>query len=363
MKVLRCWGQNKAPPLICVPRATICHIQQKAPIAPLGLAAFYTEDVSVAKAWVKEMLQCTVIPRLPKRWGFDPLAKEPQNDNQKSICKQLGGKVTCRNRRNKVYTTQFHKLLQMQNSEVLLTNRPSPRKITILDRNQFRHWLDAQPKANPNWFSSAQSFYFNFPLLKAQFKGRSCLRWILQPTATPRTAREFVPQQFVCLDTLFPQRGRGRCPIPSRVRPGGCHPVPPTGHNLPPHLGAKRFTTAPNSSLLQITENPIRANTLQDESFRISSFLPCCLNQLLFLPLSSTSLVMIQVHNKPRWCMNLSLSSSHPRLFPLGLACLSVTISPHPSACIPWDAALKMLLPTKRGVTEVLLHLCPLSST
>lgn len=200
------------------------------------------------------MFQCTVIPRLPKRWGFDPLAKEPQNDNQKSIRKQLGGKVTCRNRRNKVYTTQFHKLLQMQNSEVLLTNRPSPRKITILDRNQFRQWLDAQPKANPNWFSSAQSFYFNFPLLKAQFKGRSCLGWILQPTATPRTAREFVPQQFVWLDTRFPQRGRGRCPIPSRVRPGGCHPVPPTGHNLPPHLGAKRFTTAPNSSLYKSLE-------------------------------------------------------------------------------------------------------------
>lgn len=92
MKVLRCWGQNKAPPLICVPRARKCHIQQKAPIAPLGLAAFYTEGVSVAKAWVKEMFQCTVIPRLPKRWGFDPLAKEPQNDNQKSIDKQLGGK-------------------------------------------------------------------------------------------------------------------------------------------------------------------------------------------------------------------------------------------------------------------------------
>lgn len=141
-----------------------------------------------------------------------------------------------------------------------------------------------------------------------------------------------------------------------------CHPQDTTSHPTLDQNVSPRHRTP---HCLQITENPIRTNTPQHELFRISSFLPCCLNHLLFLPQSLTSPVMFQAHNKPRWCMNFLVCSSHPRLFPLGLACLSVTISPHPSACIPLrcrteDAPAHW---TRRGGTKVQLNLCPLSST
>lgn len=64
---------------------------------------------------------------------------------------------------------------------------------------------------------------------------------------------------------------------------------------------------------LKITNHPVSINTAHDESFSISSFLPCFLNQLLYLPL--TSLLTFQVHNELRCCINFSFCSSHLRMF------------------------------------------------